>query len=156
MTNDLFNIYIEQLRDGQSEHLHVQQGPDFLDVHEKDLAFNSPCQIEGEAYLAEDTLILHLDIATQAVIPCVICNESVIVDIKIPKLYHVEPLDEIKSGVFNFQEVIRENIILETPQFTECHEGVCPQRKGIDKFLKKPNLNGEGTDDEGYHPFADL
>ena len=156
MSNDLLNIYVEQLRDGRTENLKLQCLPEFLEVNEKDLAFSSPIEIEGEAYLAEDSLVLNVDIATKAVIPCVICNEPVVVDIKLLNLYHVESLADIKTGIYNFQEVIRENIILETPHFAECHEGKCPQREGIDKFLKKPNLAEKEAVDEGYHPFAGL
>ena len=54
--------YIDQLRDGHEEEIHEEFSPDFLGIEEKDLGFKDPVFVEGKAYLAEDSLILHFDI----------------------------------------------------------------------------------------------
>lgn len=151
--NDGFNIYVEQLRSGNSEKISEAFAPDFLDVHEKELAFNDPVKVSGEAYLAEDNLILHLEISTFASIPCRICNEPVKVPLQLQKFYHSEPLDVIKSGVYNMMPLLREATLLETPAFAECEQGKCPKRKEFEKYIKKTE-NSEK--EEGYHPFDDL
>lgn len=151
-----FKIYVEQLRQGHVEKISEKFPPEFLDVHEKDLRFVDPVFVNGEAYLAEDMLVLHVDLKAIALIPCSICNEPVKVEIVLDGSYHAIPLDEIKGGVFDFQETLREAILLETPLLAECNEGKCPQRSVVQKYLKNETTSKINGNDEGYQPFADL
>ena len=146
-----FRIYVERLRDGQTETLKESFPSDFLEVHEKDLSFPGPVEIEGEAYIADEMLILHMDIKAAALIPCIICSEPVQVEIAIPGFYHAVPLAEIKTGVYSFMELLREIVLLETPSLAECRAGKCPQRQELQKYFKKEP--SKGLEDEGYHPF---
>lgn len=152
MTDDSFKIYVEHLRDGQHRAISEKYPADFLDVHEEALTFEKPVLVNGEAYLAGDSLVLHLKIVATGSIPCSICNKPVEVITAIDNFYHAEPLEEIKGSSFDFRDVIREAILVDTPPFAECNDGNCSARKDISKYLKKP----EQTADEGYHPFADL
>lgn len=149
---DQFKIYVEQLRDGHSEMIEETLDPSFLEIREKELQFTNPVVIKGEVYLADEMLVLHMDIKTCAQIPCIICNEPVKVEIVINGLYHAVPLSEVKSGVYNFKELLRETILLDTPSLTECDQGHCPQRKELQKYLKKE----QHPSDEGYRPFANF
>jgi uncharacterized metal-binding protein YceD (DUF177 family) len=151
---DAFKIYVDQLRDGHAEEIDETFPPDFLDVHEEALDFSEPVKVKGQVYLAGDELVLHFDLLTYGQVPCSICNEPVRVAVNIPNFYYAEPLSEIKSGIFNYSEVIREAILLETPSFAECNEGECPRRRELKKYLKEPTEGPEGED--RYHPFADL
>lgn len=151
--DDIFKIYIEQLREGREEKIHEKLDPSFLDIHESDLAFDKSVELEGLAYLAEHELILHWNIRTEALVSCSICNEPVRVPIHVQNFYYSEPLSEIKSGIYNFKDLLRETILLEVPSFTECHGGNCPKRQEYKQFLKEPS---DHSDEEGYHPFADL
>ena len=151
-----FKIYIEQLRDGHVENLAECYPPEFLDVHERDLAFNDPVDVKGEAYLADDMLVLHLDAHTYGTVPCRICNEPIKVEIAVKGFYHAVPFEEIKTGIFDFHEVLRETIILAAPALAECHQGKCPQRLTMQKYFRKEGA-AEGIEvEEGYQPFADL
>ena len=158
--NDAFKIYVDQLRDGHEEDIHEDLPPDFIEVNEKDLSFRDPVKVEGQAYTAEDSLILHLEITTYATISCAVCNAPVSVEINIQNFYHAEPLEEIKGGIYNLQPILRETILLETPQFAECNQGQCAEREKISKYLKtSKGVEGDGIkplDDEGYRPFSDL
>ncbi|KAF3363293.1 hypothetical protein PHSC3_000184 [Chlamydiales bacterium STE3] len=151
--DDSFKIFVEQLRSGNVEQLSEEFTPDFLDLHEKELAFADPVYLKGEAYLAESDLILHLNLSTFAKLPCSICNEWVKVPIKIQNMYYHEPLSAIKSGVFNMLDVLREAILLEVPSFAECHSGSCPKRKELEKYMKP---QAQSQDDTGYRPFENL
>lgn len=150
---DAFKIYIDQLRHGEVEEISENLSPDFIGINEEDLAFSSPVDIKGEAYLADNELILRLNIETSAIIPCSICNEKVVVGIKLKDFYHSEPVSKIKSGIFNFSEVLRDAILLETPKFTECNEGKCSGRQEMKKYFKEPGTKDE---EEGYKPFENL
>ncbi len=153
MTEERFKIYVEQLRDGGTEKLKEELSPEFIDVSEKDLKFVDPVHVEGEAYLADDDLVLLLNCTTFATMPCAICNEPTKHTIVVKGDYQMVPLKEIKSGVFDFKDLLREAILLETPKHTECHQGKCPQRAQIQQYIK--NTKSDGKEDT-YHPFADL
>jgi uncharacterized metal-binding protein YceD (DUF177 family) len=154
--NEAFKIYVEQLRDGHAEAIVEKLGPEFLDIHEKELSFVDPVVVEGEAYLAENDLVLHFDIQTFATLPCVICNEAVKTPIKLENFYHTVPAEEIKSGIYNFQEMLRENILLTAPFFAECNNGQCPHRGELNKFFRDSDSPDGNSEDEGYRPFAHL
>lgn len=153
--DDAFKIYIEQLREGHTEKIEEKLDPSFLDVKEEDLSFVDPVEVEGEAYLAENDLVLHLNIHTFATIPCAICNEEIKVSVDLKNFYHTTPANEIKSGIYIFKEMLRENILLTTPLFAECNNGQCPERVQLKKFFRASDSQDKNSD-EGYHPFADL
>lgn len=152
--DDVFKIYIDQLRDGHEEEIHETLDPGFLEIQESDLGFDQPIQLDGVAYLAEHELVFHWDIRTEAVIPCSICNEPVSVPIHIHNFYYSEPTREIKSGIYNFKNLLRETVLLEVPPFAECEGGRCPKRPLFQKYLKESS--DDSPEEEGYQPFADL
>ncbi len=156
--DDAFKIYIEQLRDGRTEEINGSHFPDFIDVKDDELKFKNEVKFEGQAYLADDNLIIHLKIEAYATVPCSICNDPVEVKIDIPNFYHMEPIADVKTGMFDFAEVLREAILLEAPHFAECHNGHCPERKKIAKFLKSKTVTNPDNlgDEEGYQPFANI
>lgn len=155
MDTECFKIYVEQLRDGHVEKIDESIPSDFLGVQEKDLEFRDKVKVQGEAYLADDVLILHLNMESDAIIPCSICNKPVAYHVVILGLYHMEPLENIKAGIFYFNEIVREAILLETPRFTECENGQCPARKEISRYLKEPSASSN-EEAEGFKPFADF
>jgi uncharacterized metal-binding protein YceD (DUF177 family) len=155
--DDRFKIYIEQLRDGHIEKIAEKIPCGFLDVQEKDLSFFGDVIVEGEAYLVENTLVLHLGAQAVCLIPCTICNEPVKTPVLIEKFYANIPFDEIKGGLFNFKDVLREAILLEVPLFAECNDGHCPQRKELDKYLKPESKETKKSPEaDGFKPFADF
>lgn len=152
---DGFKIYVEQLKGGYVEKIREVFSPDFLDIHEKELAFLDPIFVEGEAYLAEGSLVLRLQILTEATLPCKICNEPLKVPLRLNDFYQTEPLENIKSGVFSMKTLLREAILLDVPTFAECNQGKCPSRTELEKFLKK-SPSAEKSDTTGYRPFEGL
>ncbi len=148
---DEFKIFVDRLQDGEEELIDEQLSPEFLDIHEAELHFHEPVKVQGEALISKGTLVLHLTMSTEAMIPCAICNENVRIPIHITHFYHSEELENIKSGVYNIKDLLREAILIEVPYTTECHGGSCPERKTLAKYLKKHT-----TESQESHPFADL
>ncbi len=134
--NEQFKIYIDRLKNGHTEKIQVEVDSSFLNIEEKELSFPETVGIRGEAYLAEDHLVLHIKIKTRSKIPCVICNESFFYPIDVD-FYHTMPVGEIVNPIFDYSTILRESILLEIPPFAECHEGSCPERETISKYLKK-------------------
>lgn len=151
---DVFKIYVDRLRGGKEQHFDESLDPSFLEIDESDLKFDKDVQLKGNAYIAEDELILHWDIKAEAIIPCSICNQPVPVEIEIENCYQSIPLEEIRTGVFDFKECLRETILVEVPPFAECNGGHCPKREELKSFFKK--TDGQGNQDEGYQPFANF
>ena len=152
---DQFKIFIDRLRGGNVEQLERRLSPEFIEFDEPDVKFSSPVNLGGEAYLTEDSLILRINIETKGSFPCTICNRPVDQEISIKGLYHVIPVDEIKGGVYEIKELLRENIILEAPSFVECNQGSCSRRKEVEKYMSSNSNENEATD-EVYYPFKDL
>lgn len=154
MSADTFEIYYDALHNGATRKIDETVSSDFIGIDEEDLAFREDVVLKGEAYLAGDDLIIVLDVSTQAILPCSICNQSVTIPLKIEKWMHVQQTAMCKSGKYNFSTPLREAIILEAPLSAECDEGNCPERQVVSKYLTSP---GKATEQEtGYHPFADL
>lgn len=150
-----FKIHVEQLRHGGTEKIQEEFTPEFIDVHEEGLDFQDPVFVEGEAYIADHELILCLNVSTYARVPCSGCNELVKVAIEIPKLYAAESLENVKSGIFSMDSLIREAIILEAPQFVKCGQTICLKHKEIEKYFHHAASSDEAADDR-YRPFEGL
>jgi hypothetical protein len=140
-------IFVDRLSEGGEELIEWTLSSTFLDIHEHQLSFTPEVLVNGRAYLADTFLIIQVDIQAIALIPCIVCNEIKNQPIAVDELYHAEPLDDIKGKIFNFTEKLRDAILLEVPQFYECNNGNCGERKELEKFLKKDPLSS---------PFADL
>lgn len=153
---DEFKIHVDRLRHGEMEKIRETVDSGFLEQNDEELAFTSAISFHGEAYLAEQELIVHLDIETKAKLPCSICNELTEASLILKGLYHVVPLHEIKTGVYNLKEFLRETILLEAPHFVECHGGSCPKRKELKRYLKSPGSTKKEEEDGTYHPFSEL
>ena len=149
-------VYIDRLRDGKVEKIDVSLSPEEIDLVDRDITFSEPVHLKGEAYTAEETLVLHLNIALVCNINCSICNQPTKHEIKLKGIYHTIPTAQIKSGVFHIGELIREDILLEAPHFIECNQGNCPERNSIDKYLKKNDQSDEESGEGYQQPFLGL
>ncbi len=139
-------IHTEQLEEGKKERIKATLPPDFLAISEAELSFKSPILLSGEAVVITDHLILLFSAKTEALMPCSVCNKNIRISIQVQEISHTLPLSEMASSIFDYTDLVREEILLQIPQFVECSSGKCPERPQIDKFLKKP----------GNFPFADL
>jgi hypothetical protein len=154
---DQFKIYVNRLNDGQSQTHDEILPPDFLEVQEEALRFQENIHITGSTYLADDHLISHFDIDASALIPCCICNEPVRIPILIKNLYLSKPLVDIKGAIYDLLDDIRESILIQVPQFTECNKGQCPNRPFVQQFLRKKSQEKKNVIPDCTHfPFSDL
>ena len=142
-----FLIYVDRLRDGTTEDLLFETSSDFLEVEDGEVLFTGPVHCKGSAYLAEKELILHASLKVQAKMNCKICGKEVNVPLHVEDLYHVVPLEKVRSGSYDFSTCAREEIILSVPHFAEC-DGNCSKRKELDQYFHKGFKDGS--------PFAHL
>jgi uncharacterized metal-binding protein YceD (DUF177 family) len=135
--DDTFKIYVYRLIDHHEEKIEESLDPEFLDVHEAELAFKSPVYIKGLAQVADGMLVLNFSIETRAMMPCSICNADVEVNLLITDFCHTELLSQIKNGVFDYKGALREEILLALPYRAECNGGDCPERTILAKYFTK-------------------
>ena len=57
-----FQLYIDRLKNDDTEQIHEVVDPSFLQIQEKDLTFIDKVTVSGQAYLAKNHLILDLKI----------------------------------------------------------------------------------------------
>ncbi|NGX37694.1 MAG: hypothetical protein K1000chlam2_00856 [Chlamydiae bacterium] len=142
-------VYIDRLKNDDTEQISEVVKPDFLDLREEGLAFRSDVVVSGQAYLVKNHLMLDLKIKAKAQIPCSICNETTEIVITIDDFTHTVDLCEVKSAIYDFTEEVRNHILLKIPPFVECQEGNCPHRKNVTKYFKN-------TSQDTYSPFSEL
>lgn len=148
-------IYIDHLKEGDPHEIAETLDPSFLDIQESDgVRAKKPIVIEGSAYLVGEFLILSLDIQTELEIPCAVCNEPFSIKMHLPSWTHEEPLAEIKKGVFDFSQVLRDTVLLEIPFYPQCGGKTCANRQKVEKYLKKDEP--EDKSHEEYRPFENL
>lgn len=147
-------IYVDRLQGGHTEQIAEEFDPVLLQIEEQELKFPGKIQVQGEAYLANEHLVICLKIQALALMPCTICNQMVEVPLQIDKLYETVPLNELTSPIYDYQEVLREALLLELPGYIECNGGNCPERKNITGYLKKkpPTEDNSST----HFPFSGL
>lgn len=133
---DQLKIYIDRLRDEKCEQISLLLPSEFMEISDRELIFSSPIEIEGEAYTADDFLILRLKAKTTFSLPCSICNEMITLPLELNNFYHTESLETIKGALFDFGEILRDTLLLDIPAFAEC-QSECPERKSVNKFFKK-------------------
>jgi uncharacterized metal-binding protein YceD (DUF177 family) len=147
MKNSFFSLSLESLAKGDTVSLSFQAPPDFLGIHENELVFKEPIDVEGSAYLASQTLILQLSAKTTAFMPCAICNTMTSFPLSVQNYMFTEEAKNLCSP-FDFSEILREALLMELPFFVEC-KGNCPERATVKSFIKKEQQ-------ETYFPFSDL
>ena len=143
-----FKILIDRLKGGLTHKIEERADPVFLGPDEPELHFKTPVFVEGETYLTDDHLIIHLKAATKISMPCAVCNEMVDVDLKVENFYHTEPIEEIRSAVYDCSGVLREALLIELPRTVECSGGKCPDRSTMEPYLR--------PQDRTNFPFADI
>jgi uncharacterized metal-binding protein YceD (DUF177 family) len=141
-------IYVDRLKEGQEEIFEGTLPTSFLGT---DPLFQETVFLSAKACVTGDLLILKLEAKTAAFLPCSICNEQVLVPLEITDVYHDKDLKEIPS-VFDFSDLLREDLLLGLPQFTECR-GNCPERQSIKNYLKQSQ---EQDTSSVQFPFSNL
>jgi len=153
---EMFKIWVDHLKGGPSgakvQKISRSFDPAFLEIDEKELKFFAPVQVDGEAYLADQHLVIRLKARTTATLPCVICNEMTDLELKVENFYQAVGIDEIENAVYDFAAPLREALLIELPNYFECRKGNCPERESLAPYLRL----SPKTDGKKNFPFADL
>ncbi len=149
-------VYIDRMRDGETEEVDETLEPSFMDIHEKEMRFEDPVTLEGEAYVTDDWLIVRLSIQTKVHLICSVCNEPFEFEIDIQNMVHDEPLENIRDASFDLLPLVRESVLLAVPFYPQCGIDVCSKRHEIEPFLKKDGSSDEEPEEHGHNPFKDL
>jgi uncharacterized metal-binding protein YceD (DUF177 family) len=150
-------LFIDRLKEGQVETFAAELCPQAIGLEDAGISFTGKVGLEGTAYIAVDHLIIKLQAHAIVKVPCSICNEETGIKIQVSNFYHTEPVSAIAGSVFDFTHLLREDILLQVPQFTECHQGKCPERELIKKYIKKESVQPAPESPGPVHfPFSNL
>lgn len=141
-------LLIDRLKNGQTEKIDQKLAGAFLGPDEEELKFSFPVKVKGEAYLTDDHLIVHLKAETRVLMPCSICNQMIDSDLKVDHFYQAVPVEEIPSAIYDYQDLLREALLLELPRTVECNSGKCPERETMAPYMRH-------VEDTNF-PFADI
>ena len=136
-----FKIFLGRLQNGAVHK--IEETATFKEIgieEEKDLYFSRPMSFNGRAYLAEDSLIVKMDIKFFISRPCKICSNLAEKELEIKNLYIIQDIKKIALA-YNFRDELKNACFLEMPSFVECLDN-CPKRDRMKKYLpKKDNDN---------------
>lgn len=150
-------VLVEHLKDGKSTPIDEVFEPTTLELADDELSFESPIHVQGSGYLAEDLVVIQLDIEGSCYLPCAVCNKPVKIPFVLENTYITKPLSECSGGKVCFLQDLREAILLEIPSFTECEGGQCPERSHMAPYLKQPSLKTPRQEEKDlYYPFDGL
>ncbi len=149
---DDFKILIDRLKGGHTQKIEEGLNPSFLGPEEQELRFCIPVKVQGEAYLTDDHLIIHLKAQTRVSMPCAVCNQMIEAELKVDNFYYTKAVEEIPSAVFDYSDALREALLIELPKTVECNGGKCPERVTMEPFLRSKTRSDKTT----YFPFADM
>lgn len=152
MKDHPLRLFLDRIRAQGCEKIDLRLEPDFMDIHEEELAFVQPIAVEGEVYLAGEEVVVALRAETVIRMPCAICNAPVDVTLQ-NRWTSVEPIESFRHGVIDLREMVRENLLIEVPSIAECRQGNCPERTLLAPYLRQEQ---EGREETGFHPFAEL
>lgn len=153
--HDQLKIYVESLRAGGEEVVSLVIPSDFLEISEKEVSIAPQVSVQGTVYVTGDELILSLDCQTSIYLPCSICNAPTHVEIRTGTFTHSESLSDLPSSIFDYSQIIREELLLLIPHFVECQNGKCPERKELKIFMKEKVTQPSQSLDVHF-PFKDL
>ena len=154
--SDCCILLIEHLREGKSSPFEENFDPKALTLEDGELSFKAPIHVKGIGYIAEDHIVIQLDIKGSAYLPCSVCNKPVNIPVILKNAYITKPLSDLSGGKLYFTEDLRELILLEVPSFAECNKGKCPDRAHIEKYLKQPAITPNQQKEDIYFPFNGL
>ena len=145
-----FTVFIDRLTEGKTQSIDEKVLKDFFFEDEEALKFAPEVLVKGKAYLTNDHLVLDIEVKTEASMPCIICEKFVPFSLEIEKQTLTIPLEEIKSKIFSYKDLIKEGILLQLPQTKECNDG-CSLREEISSYMKKQN-----NDVTTHFPFSGI
>jgi uncharacterized metal-binding protein YceD (DUF177 family) len=135
MNTDSIKIFIDRLKVEGDFKEKGTLNPSILELDPKD-AVASDISFDLTAYLVEEQLIITFSASCNISMPCKICNEFSDEKISITKSTQDIELSDVKKGVYDASNLIRENILLQIPPFHECN-GNCKERSNLTNYFKK-------------------
>lgn len=151
--SEIYKISINSLQSGKTDRFEGKLDPSFLGIQEPELQFIDPVLVRGKAYIVDDFLMIHLSAKTFATMPCASCNQMKKMEILLENFRINESLDSF-SGDYDFREALKEALLLELPQYLECEEGSCPEKKNLKPFIKKRSKDENKA--SIHYPFSQL
>ena len=130
-----FKIFIDRLSSGKEDELLFSFELQKKDIPKQGMSFPYPVRVSGKAYVADEYLVVHINLETKYNTQCKICNEIFEKPFSLSGYYLAEPLENISSRVYHLYDPLKDAILLGVPEFDEC-EGNCPQREHLSKYLK--------------------
>ena len=142
-------LFIDRLTEGRTETIQESIDPVLLAISDDEICCTEPVEVSGEAYLAEDFLVISLAIKARCGLVCRFCNESFSYPITISSRLEEVALEEIHGACFDLLPLVRELVLLELPLYPQCGGESCNNRSRIEPYLTK-------KDETVHTPFKDL
>ena len=149
-------IRIEGSTDGEETLFDEQLESDFFDLPTGDeLLPSSPVEVRGTAYRTGEWVVVKGEVKTSMSLPCAMCNEQTVFPVG-PFAWETDiPVTEVKNGMLDLTEALREAILLEVPYLVKCGGEVCRNESSVRKYLVSEEHKTD-EDGERHQPFRSL
>ena len=149
-------IRIEGSTDGEETLFEEQLALDFLDLPEGDeLVPSSKVEVRGKAYRTGEWIVVEGKVETSMSLPCAICNERTEFPIG-PFAWEIDvSATNVKNGMLDLTEELREAILLEVPYLVKCGGEVCRNESSVRQYLVSDEHRTD-ENDERHQPFRSL
>lgn len=141
---DGFKFYVYRLKlPGEKEIASFSLEPEkFRDKGEEEI-FPSVVKVEGSLERIDyEHWMLILNMSTHMGARCCVCDKKFLRFVELFDIHHPLHRDDVKSGIFDCRELIRQEFLLESDCFWECAETGCSEKEEVVRFLKKNKLKG--------------
>ena len=149
-------IRIDGSADGEPTLFEEQLDPAFLDLLKGDeLVPSSEVQVRGTAYRTGEWVVVEGEVETTMSMPCAMCNEQTVFSVGPLSWKADSPVTDVKNGMLDLTETLREAVLLEVPYVVKCGGKVCRNEQTVRQYLVSDEHRIDESD-EGNQPFRSL
>ncbi|WP_213357477.1 hypothetical protein [Chlamydiifrater phoenicopteri] len=150
---DDLKIYVYRLKNiGDRETLQYTVAPETFAEKGLEQVFSCPVQVSGHVERVDDEqLILSLSLQTEVGVSCPFCDKAFLRPVAIESICHLIEREQLRDGVFDCSDLIRQEILLESEGLYECEPEGCPSKAGVESYLQRKEEKFGGN-----NPFENL
>ena len=148
------SIRVDGSADGEGTLFDERLDPAFLDLPEGDeLTSSSEVHVHGTAYQTGEWVVIEGSVETTMSLPCAMCNERTVFSVG-PFVWKIDiPATDVKNGMVDLTEALREAVLIEVPYLVKCGGEVCRNDSAVRQYLASDKTD---EDEELHQPFRSL
>lgn len=156
-TTHVLRVRIDSSRSDSEVVFTERLSRDFFDLASDDeLSPQSDILVFGKAYCASEWIMVQALVTTLVCLPCSICDERCLLPIQLKQWEQSIPISSVKNGVIDLSESLREDLLLEVPNFIQCGGDTCKHADELRSYFRAEGTTLADDGEEKNQPFLSL